>query len=276
MSQRREQELLLLMAIARHADPLGFCFPGRARLMKMRHSGERKHDERVAFLEECGYIVMTETYDHRRRQTQFDIQVSPRALYVRPEFQVYCEAVFDTAQTRDFSVEKNLLENLFSTKDSQPEVVPESETESETRHRNQLHKQHHNQRAKNALKPKKQGPNNSTMRNGPQTATAKQPTAADATAHRKDNPQAGGPDEFAALLHVDTDRLIQEIKHIVSTTDHQAKRAIDVYPREAIVHCLEITARRRAQGELNNPGGYFFKLLFQRMTPTNPPGPNGQ
>lgn len=273
MEQRKEQELLLLLAIQKHCDPFGFCFPGRAKLMRMRHVSKPRYEAREAFLVDEGYIVVTEVFNARRRQYEPDFQVSPRALYVRPEVQVYCEAVFDGIQDRDFALEKMFLVNLFSTKESQPEALPESENRrSKPASGNSPKTRNHNQRG-SALTQKGRTP--TTMRNGGQPAAAIQPTAVQREAHREDNPQAGGPDEFAALLlpDVDDDRMIQEIRHLVATTEHQARRAVTNYPREGIVHWLEHTARRRQKGELANPGAYFFTMLMKHCAPSVIPEP---
>jgi len=278
MAERRDQELLLFMAIARHVDRLGFCFPGRARLMAMRRISQPVYERRLAFLEERGLVKMTESWDWRRRQPQFDFQVSPRAIYVREEFQSYCEKVFDDVQERDPALENWLLENHFgpndglrngvqenhfSTNDSQPEVVPESEPDAV----NQTHEatprtKHSNQRSRAETQKRR---NVSTMRNGTQRDSAKQPTAADATAHRKDNPQAGGPDasDFDNLLSptVDDSQFADEIRFAVATTPHQARDIVATYQRDHIVHWLKHTAVRRAKGELGNPGGYFYRMV---------------
>lgn len=276
MAERREQELLLLMAIMRHCDRLGFCYPGRARLMAMRRISQPVYERRLAFLEERGYVRMTESWDWRRRQPQYDFQLSPRALYVREEFQGYCEAVFDGFQERDFATEKMLLENHFSTNDSQPETEPDAVPESVTR-RSQpnARTRHSNQRGKDASKQADR--TQSTMRNG-QRDSAKQPTAkATATAHRKNHPQAVPPDgdEFDALLSptVDDNRLIQEIVHAVSTTEHQARNAIATYPRVEIVHWLRETAIKRSKKELGKPGGWFFAMLKRHGRPIEIPEP---
>lgn len=273
MAQRRDQELLLLMAIMRHCDRLGFCYPGRARLMALRRCSQPVYERRLSFLEDCGYVVMTESYDYRRRQPQYDFQVSPRVIYVREEFQVYCEAVFDGIQERDFAQEKCLLENHFSTNDSQPESL--------TRIRNQMQEpasgtsrktNDHNQRSRRAETQK--GPNPSTMRNSKQTASAEQPKATDAKRTEKDTPQAGGPG--LSYLIEDRELLIKAIMHVASTTDHQAADVVDTYPLDQIMHWLRNTNLRRQKGELSKPGGYFFKMLRLHGTPIDQAMPNGQ
>lgn len=276
MDERREQELLLLMAIARHADRLGFAFPGRARLMAKRRISQPVYERRLMFLEERGLVRVEETFDYRRRQTQFDFQVSPRCLYVREEFQQYCEEVFDGEKERNFALEKWLLENHFRTNDSQPEVVPESEPDSVNQSQEpDSGTRHHNQRGS---APRQKGRNVSTMRNGVQPAATKQPTATNAIAHRENNPQAGGPtgEEFDQLLSptIDDDRIVDEIKHAVATTSHQARDIVATYPRDQIVHWLRHTSIRRAKGELKNPGGYFFRMLKKHAPPIDIPEPN--
>lgn len=258
MLQRNEPYLLTLMAIAGHTDPFGFCFPGRKRLMRLRHCKLSTLLEREAWLQDNGYIIVVESWDYRRRQAQFDYHVSPRAMYVRSDIQDYCEAVFDAAQERDYGFEQVYLGNLFSTKDSQTEVVPESETRrSKPASKTSPTKQHHNQlRAETQKRPRV-----STMRNGAKPENSGSNEQRRETPHSKDNPQAGGPDEFAALLDVDDDRLVQEIRHIASTTEHQAADAVHKYPRDLIVHWLRMTAQRRAKGTIGKPGGWFFAML---------------
>jgi len=275
MLQRREQELLLLMAIAKHCDPFGFCFPGRINLMRLRRISQPVYERRLAFLQDHSYVAVTETYDYRRRQAQFDFQINPRVLYVRAEVQEYCERVFDCEQERDFGFEKSFLEILFRTKESQPEAVPESETESEpasatsslTRNNNQLR-----------TAPRQQGRTATTMRNQPTATQRTAPQQRQQAQTSNDHPQAGGPDEFTALLASDVDdgRIIDEIVHAVSTTKHQAAAAVATYPREGIVHWLEQAARRRNKGTLQKPGGWFFSMLQRHVLPIETPGPNGQ
>lgn len=290
MAQRREQELLLLMAIMRHCDRLGFCFPGRAKLMALRRCSQPVYERRLAFLEDCEYVQMTETWDYRRRQPQFDFQVSPRAIYVREEFQTYCEAVFDGLQERDFAKEQTLLENHFSTNDSlgnsqenhlrtndsQPEVVTRIRTRRSKPDAGSTRRtSDHNQRSDNALT--QQGRNPSTMRNGKQNqpTAIEQPTANNAIAHRENTTHAGGPIDYTALIN-DRELLVKSIVHIVSTTEHQAQAAIDTYPIDQILHWLENARVRRNKGELSKPGGYFFKMLKLHGTPIDQAMPNGQ
>lgn len=276
MMQRREQELLLLMAIARHADRLGFCFPGRARLMQMRHCSQPVYERRLSFLVDFGYLRVDETWDYRRRQTQFDFQISPMVIYVREEFQEYCQAVFDGIQERDFSTEKALLENHFSTNDSQPEVVnrirnqsqkPASATSRKT--------SDHNQRSNNATK--QQGRNASTMRSDRKQPTAAQPTAANAKRTEEKTDHAGGPDPIDLDTFTnDPELLVKAIMHVASTTQHQAAAAVQEHSPDQILHWLKNTQLRRSRGELKKPGGYFFKMLKSFSAPLNPAMPNGE
>jgi len=260
MLQRREQELLLLMAIARYCDPLGFCFPGRINLMRTRRMAQPLYERRLQWLQDNAYVVVIESYDYRRRQTQFDFQINPRVLYVREEVQEYCERVFDGLQGRDYGLEKRFLEILFSTKESQPEYQPESETESDpdpgsssiTRNQNQLsapgQKKLRTTTTGNA-QPKAKQPK------------AKQPKAKDAKRTEKNDPQAVGPDDLETLLHADPEDVVQAIRFIAPTSPTQARSWVNTYPRDAIIHHLRLTAIRRKKGELSNPGAWFFKSL---------------
>lgn len=269
MDQHREQELLLLMAICRHVDPLGFCYPGRARLMARRRISQPVYERRLAFLEEQKLVRVEESYDYRRRQTQFDFQVSPRALYVREEFQEYCERVFDGVEDRNLRLEKWFLENHFSTNDSQPESEPDAVPESEPDAVNQR-KQPESEPAGTPRRRKEAQA--STMRKTQPAATRQRRKAQ----NRKDDPQAGRPAaaaDFQALLSptVDDQVLIDAIRLTVATTEHQARDVVATYPRANIVYWMERAAIRRAKGTLSNPGGWFFKNLRSQT-----PLPDGQ
>lgn len=119
-----------------------------------------------------------------------------------------------------------------------------------------------------------------TMRNQPAATQRTAPQQRQQAQTSKTHPQAGSPDEFAALLasDVDDDRIAKEIVHVVSTTDHQAAAAVATYPREGILHWLEQAARRRAKGTLDKPGGWFFAMLRRHVAPMDMDkiGPNGQ
>lgn len=267
MAMRREQELLLLMAIARHADRLGFCWPGRSRLMALRHAGERKHNERMTWLQEHNYVRVVETWDYRRRQWQQDYQISPCVIYVREEFQDYCERVFNGDQERDYTLENKLVQNFLSLKDSQPESLPESETRRiQPAPGTNRRTSNHNQRSNRATK--QEGRNASTMRSAQteQTENAKRT--------EKENPQAVGPVDFDVLIH-DQELLIKAIMHVASTSEHQSRTAVDTYPIDQIIHWLRNTYTRRQKGELMKPGGYFFRMLGLHGTPIDSAMPNG-
>lgn len=267
MSQQRERELLLLMAISSHADQFGFCFPGRARQATLRHCAKSTQLKDEMWLQANRLIVVEEVPDLMRRQTRPFYQVSPRAIYIREELQEYCEAVFDGIRYRDFAWEKKLDLILRSTKDSQPESL----TRSTTRISNQTQNPNTEPNTEPADDAKTQkGRNAPTMRSAaPKLEQSEAPKSQRRKAQpRKTNPQAGGGDEFDALLSptVDDDRIVLEIVHVVSTTKYQAQDAVATYPRDAIVHWLRRTAQRRARGTLSKPGGWFFTNL-QKQTP---------
>lgn len=269
MAMRREQELLLLMAIARHADYLGFCWPGRSRLMALRHAGEKKHNERMTWLVERNYVRVVETWDYRRRQWQQDYQISPCVIYIREEFQDYCERVFNGDLERDYTLENGLYQNFSSLKDSQPESLPESENRRiQPAPGTSRRTSNHNQLSTRATKT--EGRNASTMRSAQteQTENAKRT--------EKDNPQAGGAPIDLETLITDRELLIKAIMHVASTTEHQAADVADTYPIDQTMHWLRNTNLRRQKGELKKPGGYFFKMLRMHGTPIDQAMPNGQ
>jgi hypothetical protein len=264
MEDSKDQELLLLLAIAKHADAFGFCFPGRANLMKLRHCTQAVYERRLKLLVERCLVQVTEDYDIFRRQKVFIFQISPRVLYVREEVQAYCEAVFDGERQRDIRWELKFLEQHFSTNDSLPESLPESETrkqnpESVTRKRTRKH---------NQLSASEEGSRAGLHEEQRGSADQHRPVRQ----QKKDNPQAGAADNLDDLLSptVDDDRLADEIRFAVATTSHQARDIVATFPRDGIVHWLRHTMIRRAKGELKNPGGYFYRMLKQHVPPNDP------
>lgn len=273
--KQEDQYLLLFLAIARHADPLGFCFPGKARLMKMRHSGEGRHDVRFAWLLDHDYIAVGDLYDVFSRRMKPYIQVSPFKLYVRPEFQDYCEKVF-SGDEREMSTEQILLRgvSLSSTKDSQAESLS-----SESKQRKQPDSvsspiKQKNTSAKTESSAKAGA--GAGLREGQQRTAQNQQRHP--TQDRKEESLFRESDEFHALLSpdVDDERIAQEIKLGVGTRIEQAREAVATYPREAIVHWLEVTVRRRQKGALTKPGGFFFKKLRTQADRIETIMPNGQ
>lgn len=275
MEQQREKELLLLMAINAHASPFGFCFPGRARLLSIRHCSKNTELASERWLVTHKYITVEEIEMPQFGMSRPLYQISPRVMYVREEFQDYCEAVFDGVRGRDLAWEQKVRLILSSTKDSQPEALPESEPELLTSVSNHLHNQTHNQRAAHGQKKR----NTTTMRNGKAQSEAPK-TQRQTAQNRKNEPPGGvsGGDEFEALLSptVDDARLVAEIRHVASTTEYQAWDAVKTYTRASLVVVLRKTARRRERGTLGNPGGWFFTALKKQGQYIDPPGPNGQ
>jgi hypothetical protein len=265
MRQQRERELLLLMAITTHADAFGFCYPGRARQMDIRHCAKSTQRKDETWLVENKLLYVEEVYDAMRRVERPFYQVSPRAMYIREDLQDYCEAIFDGKRERDFAWEKKLILILSSAKESQPESL--------TRTRIRVLNQSQNPTSGPDTEPaetaqRQKGRTATTMRNGEGGGKAQSEAPKDQrrkAQDRKKEPPGGASDEdeFDALLSptVDDDRLIQEIRHVASTTEYQAADAVATYTRETLVHWLRIAARRRKKGQLSSPGGWFFQML---------------
>jgi hypothetical protein len=288
MAQGQERQLLLLMAITTHADEFGFAFPGRARQMALRHCGENTHKHDEAWLVKNHLITVEDIEDVITRQTRPFYQISPRAIYIRPELQEYCEAVFDGLRHRDIAWEKKVDRilrtegsgradlSLSSVKDSQPESLTRIRTRRSNQTQNPPTKPD-TEPAEDATTQKER--TTTTMRNGTAQGEAQQSQRRKAQ-DRKKTPPGGGSagDEFEALLSptVDDDQMVQEIRHIASTTEYQAQEAVDTYTRPSLVVCLRKTARRRKRGNLSNPGGWFFTLLKKEGVHIETPGPNGQ
>jgi hypothetical protein len=258
MKAKRIKELMLLQAIAGFADPFGFAFPGGKALMSLMRCSKKTLTALMAFLVDGEYIKVYETYNPRRGKTDIDYQINPCVLYVREEIQPYCEALWNGAE-RDFSAEKKYRENLFSTKDSQPESESESVPESVIRVRNQSQ---HQQAA--LIKPGPIAPRPVTTGQR-DSATPQRRKAHDS----ENNPQAGGAapgkrdltpyrKPFATL---DDEQLAQDIKLTCATQLTQARWAVATYDRAELRIALELTRQKRARGEVLKPGGYFFAML---------------
>lgn len=257
MRAKRIKELMLLQAIAQHADPFGFAFPGPKALLSLVRCSKRTLEALLSFLEDGNYIKIFKTYNPRRGKTDTDFQINPQVLYVREEIQAYCEALWMGAE-RDFSAEKNYRGNLFSTKDSQPESESESEPDSGFRVTNQSQ---HQQRAMKTS-------------GAPRVTTGQRESAT--PQHRQvhdneKNPQAARPDARAPKRDLapyrkpfptlDDEQLAQDIKIAVATQASLARWAIATYPRSEVLIALELTKQKRSRGELLKPGGYFFAIL---------------
>jgi hypothetical protein len=290
MAQQREKELLLLMAINSHCNAFGFCFPGRARLRSIRHCSKKTALDAEQWLVNNGHITVEEIEIPQMGMSRPLYQVSPRTMYVREEFQDYCEAIFDGLRHRDLAWEKKITLILSSTKESgggesfqheriTTRVFNQNQNQYQNQTQDQTHNQHHNQWAT----PKQEKRTATTMRNGEsgeKTQSEAQPDQRRKAQNRKKEPPGGGSggDEFEALLSptVDDDQLVAEIRHVVSTTEYQAQEAVETYTRETLVHLLRIAARRRKKGQLSSPGGWFFTALRKQGERIDPIMPNGQ
>lgn len=254
MRSKRIKELMLLQAIAQHADPFGFAFPGPKALLSLVRCSKRTLEGLLSFLEEGNYIKIFKTYNPRRGKTDTDFQINPHVLYVREDIQAYCDALWNGAD-RDFDAEKEYRRNLSSTKDSQPESESESEPDSGFRVTNQSQ---HQQRA-----VKQTGVWRVTTGQR-DSATPQRQQAHD----KKNHPQAGGPAPKRDLAPfrkpfptLDDEQLAQDIKIAVATQASLARWAIATYPRSEVLIALELTKQKRSRGELLKPGGYFFAIL---------------
>lgn len=256
MKAKRIKELLLLQTIAQHADPFGFAFPGVKALKSLMRCSKATLDRLMTFLVEGEYIKIYETYNPRRGKTDTDFQVSPCVLYVRDEFQAYCEALW-MGQERDFSTEKKFLGNLSRTKESQPDSESESVPDSENRLMNQ-NQHHHPAKSKpapTAPRPLTTGQQRERATPQRQPAQTEKTTPPEGAAKRDLSPYRK---PFATL---DDEDLAQDIKLTVGTQLTQARYAVATYDRAELRIALELTRQKRARGEVGKPGGYFFAML---------------
>lgn len=289
MAQQREKELLLLMAINSHSNAFGFCFPGRARLLSIRHCSKKTEAEAEQWLVKNGHITVEEIEIPQMGMSRPLYQVSPRTMYVREEFQDYCEAVFDGLRHRDLQWEKKITLILSSTKESgggdsfqHERITTRVFNQNQNQYQNQSKNQSQNQTPNQRATQKQEKRTATTMRNGEQGEKAQseaQPDQRRKAQNRKKEPPGGvsAGDEFEALLSptVDDDRMVQEIRHIASTTEYQAREAVETFTRESLVQWLRPTALRRQRGQLSSPGGWFFQMLRRNGERLDPGEPNG-
>jgi hypothetical protein len=281
MAQQREKELLLLMAINSHSNAFGFCFPGRARLLTIRHCSKKTEAEAEYWLVKNGHITVEEIEIPQMGLSRPLYQVSPRTMYVREEFQEYCEAIFDGLRHRDLQWEKKITLILSGTKESgggdsfqHERITTRVFNQNQNQYQNQTQDQTQNQTQNQRATQKQERRTATTMRNGRNDETDQseaQPDQRRKAQNRKKEPPGGGSggDEFEALLSptVDDDRMVAEIRHVASTTEYQAQEAVATYPREGIVYWLRKTAQRRQRGTLASPGGWFFTALKKNIPP---------
>jgi len=78
-------ELMVLFAIAAHADPYGYCFPGIQRLAALTHFGPASVRRYIAALVQRGFIAYYEQHNLMRGQSEPNFVVSARVLHIRPE-----------------------------------------------------------------------------------------------------------------------------------------------------------------------------------------------
>jgi hypothetical protein len=263
MRKKQIKELSLLQLIATCADPFGFGFPGPKLLLPLMHCSKATLSRLMTILEEQQYIKIYETSNPYRGTKSIDIQVNPRVMYVREEVQEYCDGLWD-GNLRDSFVEKRFRENLFSTKDSQPESESESLPDSESSESNQS--QHHQRAPRaNAVPPLTTGHAKKPAKQRESATPSQRPPAQT----ENPNPQAGGAARpkrdltpyRKPLGTMDDEDLAQDIKLTIGTQLTQARWAVATYNRSELCIALELTRQKASRGELGKPGGYFFSML---------------
>ncbi len=275
MRKKQIKELALLQLIATCADPFGFGFPGPKLLLPLMHCSKATLSRLMTLLEEHQYIKIYETSNPYRGTKSVDIQVNPRVMYVREEIQAYCDGLWD-GEFRDSFVEKRFRENLFSTKESQPESESESLPDSESSESNQS--QHHQRPLRaNAVPPVTTGHAKKPTKQRESAIPSQRPPAQS----EKPNPQAGGAARpkrdltpyRKPLSTMDDEDLAQDIKLTIGTQLTQARWAVTTFNRSELCIALELTRQKASRGELGKPGGYFFAMLENGVILPSDDGP---
>jgi len=135
MRKRQWKPLHLLKVFVQHADPFGLSYPGEDRIKDLTGLGTTAQiNENIQFLVDGEYLKLWDTYNPRRRVYETDYQVSPWTMYIREEYQGYCERIWNTGE-RDYGFENAVVIKL----NGQPASEPESEPTSVNQHQNQHH-----------------------------------------------------------------------------------------------------------------------------------------
>jgi hypothetical protein len=139
MEDRDRIGVHVLYAIAQHADPKGVAFPGLQRLSKLTGYAESSCSTAINRLVDLGYLRLHRHVLRSRGTEVLDYQVSPYALWIRPELVDEALTLWDQAIVMHIDTE--YVQPAF-----EPDAVNQLQNQ---RQHNQLQNQHHHHQYSN-------------------------------------------------------------------------------------------------------------------------------
>ena len=260
MRRRQWRQLHLLKVFVQHADPFGLSYPGEDLIKDLTGLGTTAQiNENLQFLVDGEYLKIWDTWNPRRRVYDLDYQVSPWKMYIREEYQSYCERIWNTGE-RDYGLENAVVMKL----NGQPASEPESEPTSVNQHQNQ-----HHHPPNNASKKLTTGSaNDYTNQAEGQQRKRRKPTAGKARATEKEPAHAGppAPDKIdlrkyrSPLPPAQEDRA-QDLTVVFHMKINQARALAANYDDELVATAAAAVLDAMNRGAVNNPAGLLTYMV---------------
>jgi len=255
MLKRQWRQLHLLKVFTQHADCFGLSYPGDDRIQELTGIGTTAQlNEHLQFLVDGEYIKVWETWNGRRKKWDRDFQVSPLVMYIREEYQGYCEHIWSTGE-RDYELESAIVIKLNG--------QPASESESESTSVTNISNQHHHPSNSAAKQQGREVPGVTTGK-----AARKRKTGT-VRSTEKENPQAGGPPppdkidlrKYQSPLPVQAEDRAKDLHLMFRMRISQARGLVTNYGPEAIDAAGRAVMDAIEKGSCTNPAGLLTHLL---------------
>jgi len=254
MLKRQWKQLSLLKVFTQHADCFGLSYPGDDRIKDLTGIGTiAQLNDHLQFLVDGEYIKVWETWNGRRKKWDRDFQVSPLVMYIREEYQGYCEHIWLTGE-RDYELESAIVIKLNG--------QPASESESESTSVTSISNQHHHPSNSAAKQQGREVPGVTTGK----TARKRKTGIGRST---EKNPQAGGPPppdkidlrKYQSPLPVAAEDRAQDLQLMFRMRISQARGLVANYGPEAIDAAARAVLDAIEKGSCSNPPGLLTHLL---------------
>lgn len=265
MRKRQWRQLHLLKVFVQHADPFGLSYPGEDLIKELTGIGTTAQvNENMLFLTDGEYVKVWETWNPRRRIWDYDYQVSPFVMYIREEYQGYCEKLWITGE-RDYEYENAVVIKLNGQPASEPESEPTSVTSNTTHH-------HHpsNISAKRKGQSVELGDDYETETAEPPKQRRRRKTGTGRSTE-KENPQAAGrppaPEKLdgrkyrSPLPRPDDEDQAQDLHTVLRLRLHQARGIVANYDAGVIDVAKRATLHAMENGRAIDPPALFSYLV---------------
>lgn len=261
MLKRRYKLFFLLRAICHHTDAFGMAYPGPDKLKELSGFGTDKElNEGLQFLVDGEYIKIWESWNRKRKKWDTDYQVSPWAMYIREEYQSYCEQIWESGE-RDFGLE----EAFVIKRNGQPESETESIPESDNQNHNHLHYP-----GTIAAKRLIAGSASDYANQSEGQQRKRKASSGKARRTEKENPQAGGsvpPEKIdlrryqSPLPRPSDEDYAQDLQLMFRMRISQARGLVATYGAELVATSAAAVQDAMSRGAATNPPGLLTHLL---------------